>query len=252
MPTGPRGMACPTTVRNKLGKGKLDKGRWEKLYIWAWDFAEPCNPDVCELQELCTYKKDHRMSQDGKPYALKSTKCLMQQRYLRTVLHSIVETMQRKKNVTTEQMIRMGYQMIPLYSQLFKFKQLEYGNEDLLYATKGGLKVNPVYKEIREIIKTIEGIWNKLTTTLKDKKPAGEIGDGGYSDAMSEAMGDVIDMEEDIEELGNEDEGFGIDLENIPLISDESILDEIEPDKPKKKRKIVRKKKRKIVRRKKK
>lgn len=244
MPTGPAGMSAPVRVRNKLGKGKLEKGRWEKLYIWAWDFAEECDPDDCELFDLCEYRKGHHALKAGEsPKALKSSKCLMQQRYLRTVLHAVVETMQRKKVVSTEQMIRMGYQMIPLYAQLFKFKKMEFTNHELTYTVKGAVKINPLYKEIREIIKTIEGIWNKIASGLKDKKPAGEIGDDGYMDAMSKAMGeDVIDLNEpEPEEEADPDEGIGLDLEDLPMMPDIGSMTKPKP-KVKKRRRRRRKK----------
>ena len=205
MPTGPKGMAAPRKVRQHLGKGVVDKGRWDKLYVWAWDFAEVCSGKKCELYEICVFKDSHRAVKLGeKSQAMKTNKCGLQQRYLRTVLHAIIETLKQKKVVSTEQMIRMGYQMIPLYSQLFKFKKLEYTNTlgDITYISgKGAMKVNPIYKEIREIIKTIEGIWIKIGGNIRSRKSSNEIGDSGYMDAMYAAVGEVVieDEEEEVQ-----------------------------------------------------
>lgn len=217
MYVGPRTQsATPPSIKNRLGKGKIEKGPWGKLYVWAWDFAEVCQWEDCNIYHLCEYKDGVRMTRDTEtPFIAKTTaqygstnKCMMQQRYLKNVLHAIIQTLQKKKNVSTENMIRMGYQMIPLYAQLYKFKKFEFTNNELTYISdKGAMKVNPIYKEIREIIKTIEGIWIKIGSGIKDRKSSDEIGDGSYIDAMHGALGEKAQ-----EYLPKEDES--VDLED--------------------------------------
>jgi len=214
MSRGPKGERIPTSVQNHLGEGKLEKGRWDEMYIWAWDFAEECTGEDCPLYNICAYKKYWHMKDDGQGRAGYTKKCMMQQRYLKNVLHAVVETMRQKKEVSTENMIRMGYQMLPLYAQLFKFKTYEYklGPADVVYESeKGAKKAHPVYKEIREIVKSIEGIWNKIGAGIKDKPKAGDIGDGSFVDVMFSAVED----EQEEEEQDYSEEGVGIDFDSV-------------------------------------
>lgn len=208
MSRGPKGARIPTSVQNHLGDAKLEKGNWNGLYLIAWDVAEICTQEDCPMYDRCVYKDQRHMrkKEQGKPGY--TNKCLLQQRYLKNVLHAVVETMMFKNDSSKEQVVRMGLHIIPLYAQLFKFKMWEYGHEELVYTSeKGTPKVHPVYKEIREIIKTIEGVWVKIGGNRKNAKRAGEIGDTEFVDAMYEE----IDENEAPKQITSE--GLGLDFD---------------------------------------
>jgi len=232
MAHGEQGRRVPSSIQNHLGHGKLEKGRWavgedkeQSFYLMAWDFAKECTGEDCPLYHLCEYRHYAHMN---KEHHSATTKCMLHQRYLKNVLHAVVEKMKRSEDFTQESVIKMGYQMLPLYDQLFKFKMWEYNNNDLVYLSeKGTPKVHPVYKEIREIIKTISGIWRDLGGVDKKADPKG-IGDRSFIDAVHSASGgEAAPAEEPAS-----GEGTGMDFS-------QSTVDE----KPKKK--DTRKKKRK-------
>lgn len=219
MSRGAWGSRIPTSVQNHMGKAKMEKGNWNGVYLIAWDVAEDCTHEECPLYEKCAYKDHWHMKKEGQGKPGYTNKCLLQQRYLKNVLHAVIEKMALRQDNNKEQVIRMGLHITPLYAQLFKFKVWEYGNQELVYTSeKGTPKVHPVYKEIREIIKTIEGVWTKIGGGKKNARGAGEIGDTEFVDAMYEEVDEPLRI--------THDEGVGMDF------------DEVEQDaKPKKKRK---------------
>lgn len=212
MGRGPTGDLIPTSVQNHLGKGRLEKGRWNEYYLISWDFAEECQGKKCCLYDICDYQNYWNMRKEGQGKPGYTNKCMMQQRYLKNVLHAVMESMTKRKDSSKEAIIRMGYHMMPLYSQLFKMKLYEYANKQLVYSTdKGGPKVHPIYKEIREILKTIEGVWARIAGPKKTRKSATEIGDGSYIEAMYEIMGEEESEEE--EEQEESPNGIAMDFE---------------------------------------
>jgi len=231
MAHGEQGRRVPSSIQNHLGNGKLEKGRWtvgegedQSFYLMAWDFAKECTDEDCPLYHLCEYRNYAHMN---KNHHSVTTKCMLHQRYLKNVLHAVVEKMKRSEDFNQESVIKLGYQMLPLYDQLFKFKMWEYNNEQLVYVSeKGTPKVHPVYKEIREIIKTISGIWRELGGVDKKNADPKGIGDRSFIDAVHSVGGEAEAPEP------ADGEGTGMDFS-------QSTVDE----KPKKK--DTRKKKRK-------
>lgn len=217
MPDGIAGRRIPTAIQNRLGSGKLEKGNWpnniddDNVYLIAWDFAHECNGPDCPVFDICEYKKYWQMKQEdlGKPGV--TNKCMLQQRYMKHVIHAVMEHLNTGK-MNQKDILKMGYHILPLYSQLFKFKLWEYGNSELVYISeKGTPKVHPVYKEIREIIKTITMIWKDMSGDARNPRKADmdKIGDSSFIDAMHEGFEDT---NEETDEVSTD--GVGIDFEN--------------------------------------
>lgn len=193
MSEGPTKRRIPTSIQNHLGDGRLEKGRWktqnneeEGFYLLAWDFAKKCDGEKCPIYHLCEYKNTWKMQKEKQGTPGATSNCMLHQRYLKNVIHAVVEKMKNKDDVTQEGVIKLGYQLLPLYDQLFKFKMHEYANEDLIYISeKGTPKVHPIYKETREIIKTISSVWREIGGV--DKAPANpkNVGDESFIDAVS-------------------------------------------------------------------
>lgn len=200
-----RGNPIPHGVQNKLGDVRLEKGRWgndkeDSIYILAWDFAEDCTGIKCPLYEKCEYMQ----IQKSVPCE-RTSKCALQQKYLKSVMKAVVEKMKKNK-ATEETVIKLGYHLIPLYAQLFKFKMWETYNKEIIIYSQGSPKVHPVYKEMREIIKTLTSVWKDIGSVFKEKADPGKVGDGAFIDAMYGVVGD--------EESEEDPKGSGIDFES--------------------------------------
>jgi len=240
-----RQKGIPIKVNNHLGDGKLEKGRWGKIYLLAWDFAHTCAYEDCPLYEICEYVKTKQMDREKVGGTYYTNKCMLQGRYLKSVIRAVIQKVDAEKDVTEEGVLRLGYHILPLYAQLFKFKMWEYGNHELIYISeKGTPKVHPVYKEIREIVKTIESVWSKFNGPgKKNKKSAGEIGDLAYVDAMFHEMGEEAAQKAAstmVSKDENED-GEAIDFDKI----EDNLYGDQKPQRVKRKRKKKKKKKRK-------
>lgn len=208
------GNPIPHGVQNRLGDVRLEKGRWgnkeDSIYILAWDFAEDCTGIKCPLYEKCEYIQ----IQKSVPCE-RTSKCALQQKYLKSVMKAVVEKMKKNK-ATEETVIKLGYHLIPLYAQLFKFKMWETYNKEIIIYSQGSPKVHPVYKEMREIIKTLTSVWKDIGSVFKEKADPGKVGDGAFIDAMY----GVVDEEEE------DPKGSGIDFDE----GDEGDYDEEESE----------------------
>ena len=193
----------PARVQDKVGKGKLEKGKWNQFDIIAWDFSQPCNGSKCELYDICEYrdkrvkrgrKRKDGVNNEGKPAY--GGKCGMQLRYMKNALAGVILLYGEGggKNRMAE-MVRVGYHLLPLYNQLFQFSRLEYAEKELTsLSDRGAIRINPVYKEIREIISSLESTWQKIEAKAnpggrKKKTGATAESDGDFLDAMYEVVG---------------------------------------------------------------
>lgn len=232
MPRGPYKTYLSTAIRNSFGTGVLEKGRypyWDNnyrgvddgVYLIAWDFVGKCKYEECSLFKQCHYVKLEQMNREKQHHDRFTDNCLMQYRYLKSVLFGFIERMRKEKKVEQEDVLKFGYHMLPLYTQLFKFKQFEHSGESVLvFTSRGDAKINPIYKEIREVIKTITTVWKDIGGKESSKKLQ-EIGDAAYIDAMytelegNEDIDEATNTKQDLFSKGtkvNED-GTGLDIE---------------------------------------
>jgi len=239
-------------VYNRFGQDDVSKGSYkskegDKVFLWAWDFLEECQGEDCPLYEKCRYvKKVEKYFREGvidggKKYS--DWKCYMHQTYLMGVIRAVMDKISNKKDMKQENVIKLGYQLIPLYSQLFKFKMWEYGNTELVtYSERGGIKVHPVYKEIREIIKAINGVWKTIGEEKRRGGPSPEgIGDEGFIEAITDGVGIEDEGDNKIEGDG---EGVGVDFEAGGVKDEEPKRRDGRKRKRKKRKKKKKKKKR--------
>jgi hypothetical protein len=83
---------------------------------------------------------------------------------------------------------KIGMQLIPLYSQLCRQKIVEKSVLRLAYQdAKGVTRIHPIYKEMRETMKTISCLWKDMgfMATPDPKLPGGEskvAGRSGFGD----------------------------------------------------------------------
>jgi hypothetical protein len=133
-----------------IGSLNLDKGIIRDGHsLFAWDAIQDCDVSSCPVSKKCTY--------------LKRGKCAVQVAYLKRLCNDVCKTY---KYMDDLQYFKIGTQIIPLYSHLFRLKLLELSLKEIVYVNPKGVKfIHPVYKEIRQTLSTIHLMWKDLGVT---------------------------------------------------------------------------------------
>jgi len=156
----------PLRYYNEIGKMHLLKGKdtTGTKQIITWEMVKVCRAERCDAYGLCEY------GDSG------FRRCRIEMSYLRTV--SLVLYRSFASVLDEPTMMRVGLHLMPLYQNLCRFLIVEIGAEALIPTAKGGVIVNPVYKEIREHIKLIELTWRSLGLNdyFVETSPGDELG----------------------------------------------------------------------------
>ena len=134
-------------------KGRMtnDKGTFR---VWTWDAVQDCQGEECPAFNVC--------------YMVKTGKCKVQKQYMRSIFDLIMHNF--GKNIDEVTMYKVGMHLIPLYRILFRLKIEELSLLRPTVKGKGGAEmIHPIYKEIRETLKSIELVWKSLG--LNHKRP---------------------------------------------------------------------------------
>lgn len=160
--------AMPQMFSAEFNSVKLGKGRfrdWPNVTIWSP--IPVCDKKNCPIAGICPYEP--------------KTFCTLQRTYLLEVFKTLMETF---KNVMDEElMTKVGFHLLPLYSQLIKFKMHEASLIGTTYMTeKGDIKIHPIYKEIRMALRAIEDTWKSLDIPTSVKEARRNLGDINVND----------------------------------------------------------------------
>lgn len=128
----------------RRGEVETDNGPVKTI---MWDACRDCDPENCPIRENC-------------PYENQSEKCHIMRLYLNEMFSSALKV--TGKHLNNKEMVRIGMHLIPLYSQLCWLKLHYKALDNPLYATNTGIKVHPVLKEMREVIKSIDSVWSSV------------------------------------------------------------------------------------------
>ena len=130
-----------------VGELTLDKGTVRKdVSLFAWDGVSDCDPLRCVVVDKCVYSK--------------TGKCSVQMQYLEALYGAILDTY---RYLDKTMLFKIGMQIVPLYISLVKMQMVEMSLESPFYETeKGGIQTHPVYREIRDTLKTIYAMWKDL------------------------------------------------------------------------------------------
>lgn len=123
----------------------IDKDKVEDTSLVLFDTITNCVLKECPIYNSCPYDKKKNIS------------CLVRERYLDHCLKTLNSVPNKLDKLS---MMKIGFSLIPLYSQLINFKILAHSLDSVME----GRKIHPIYREIRETIKLI-------TTLLKDLAP---------------------------------------------------------------------------------
>ena len=174
------GEYLPQYYSAQIGKIGVTKGKLGEYELYSWDAISDCLGEECACHSVCEYSK--------------IGKCRLQLNYLKGITNIIYRNYKEKLDEPT--CFRVGMHLIPLYGILCRLKMEEMMVTKTVHITKAGLKIHPIYKEIRETIKSIENMWRSLGFVGFSVVGGGDLGfrggeDGaGYYDAM-EGEGDV-------------------------------------------------------------
>jgi len=132
--------------------------------ILRWDPVSQCSDD-CAMYDDCPYQKKGR--------------CKLEQTYMKKVFEGVdpssPDGVGDMLNGIERQ--RVGYHLMPLYHQLIRMKKIAYAVKDITYVNKQGSRsVDPSFKEIREILRCINGELKDLKINEKWEKKYGATG----------------------------------------------------------------------------
>ena len=162
----------------KLGTMNIRKGAdSDGTATYAWDVGQKCRHAECPALPECHYEVN--VESDGD--------CRVFRNYVRA---ASVVLYQDQVGLTTAERFQIGMHIIPLYKILCKMKIEEVGVRSVVSLTdRGSFQVHPIYKEIRETIKTIDQAWKSINMP-KSKQPHESpftSSSGNYYDKMEAA-----------------------------------------------------------------
>jgi hypothetical protein len=119
-----------------------------KHYLFSWDVVPHCSDTNCPATKLCDYPRD-------------TGKCQVTASYLRAAAQTIFQNFSEVLDEPT--LYRVGIHLMPAYRTLCRLKIEELGIARVIsVSAQGKPTANPIFREIRETIKLIEMLWEKL------------------------------------------------------------------------------------------
>jgi len=113
----------------------------------VWNAPKMCDEDRCFIVKRCEARSNGDV-------------CRLHKQYLESVYTSAMDML--GVGITTREAVRLGMHIIPLYSILFEMKLAVSASSVFCTNMKGGVGINPIFREIREQIKCIDDMWGKL------------------------------------------------------------------------------------------
>lgn len=164
-------MSQTTEFRRKLGNLVIQKGRLDNIPIVMWDAIPQCDVENCPIGDTCPYQKVGR--------------CSVRVKYLANVFEAVSSVPENMDPITV---LKIGMHIIPLYSQLCRFKMVEHNSPVMLTDSKGNEKINPIFREIRETIKVCSVLLREINSEV-----SGLPGDGDsdYYDSLFTGASEV-------------------------------------------------------------
>lgn len=154
----------------EYGTMKVNARRLKDDTFPVWTAVQDCELERCVAHTMCPYYAGI-VDSNEKGTVANPRKCVVLMKYLKQVEKIIIENFADKMDELDR--FRVGMQLIPLYKQLARFKIIEMSlsSRDIPELTKSGTtKVHSVFKEIREVIKTIDACWSELGIIARRKK----------------------------------------------------------------------------------
>lgn len=130
---------------NSMVKGEIREG----IDLISWDAIQKCNKDICPIGKSCQVAS-----------VLANRPCAVQTQYLQSFVDTVFQTY---RGLDESDAYKVGMHLVPMYSQLCRLKILEKAQENVMYYDRhGSPSIHPVYKEIRDTLKTISTLWKDI------------------------------------------------------------------------------------------
>jgi hypothetical protein len=142
----------------EYGTMKVNQRNFKQDRFAVWTAVQECEGMNCVAAHACIYRvvdPDY-----DRP------KCTVMMKYLKQVEAMILYNF--GKDLSEADLFRVGMHLIPLYKQLVRFKisEMAITSQGVAeFAKNGTTKINGVFKEIREVIRSIDAVWKELGMT---------------------------------------------------------------------------------------
>ena len=134
---------------SKFGTLSTRRGRDEKKKaLFSWEAIPECTDEDCPLRDKCHYVK-------------RSEKCQVVAGFTKAAATNIITNYGSQMSNPVRN--RVGTHLMPLYVQLARMYVYEASLGSVHFVdNKGNPKVNPIYKDIRDTIRSIDLQWKNL------------------------------------------------------------------------------------------
>lgn len=146
----------------------LTTKQMDGIPLVLWNCVQDCIED-CPIYDSCPYNRE-------------DSKCELRKKYIRSVVNSLEKGIKQKDEIAA---MKIGLMLVPLFNQLVTFKLIahaQHGNEMFISSKK--IQINPVFKEIRDIMKDINGLLRDLSLDREVERKSLLNGDSDYYDTM--------------------------------------------------------------------
>jgi len=166
----------PTSSRatkERMGNISIVKGSTtEGIPVVMWDAIPECDVHHCQIAATCPYIEEGKL-------------CGVRKEYLDYVYRYFIGSVKSEDKAA---LFRIGFELIPLFGHLVSLKIANHGRP---VTDKGSVQVNPLFREIRETIRSINLNINDLAESFsRDFGKGGEgddvLGNTGYYDKLFE------------------------------------------------------------------
>jgi len=163
------------------GLMKVNQRKLQDETFPVWTAIQDCDMENCPSYQICPYFTTEL-----------NRKCVVVMKYLKQVEKMILDNL--ASEMDNFDLFRVGMQIIPLYKQLARFKILEMAlqTSQIPEMTKSGTtKIHSLFKEIREVIKTIDSTWRELGVGKKSQPDVADLvpsNRGYYENMEKEAL----------------------------------------------------------------
>lgn len=159
----------PDTIRNNIGNMLIEKGISDDglLKLYQWDAVDACVQEDCPAFGRCT--------------APKKGACTVQLSYVKAMLDLVYRNYD--EYITEPLLFKVGLHILPSYKILSKLLIAEMGIVSVTYEdSKGGQHIHPIFKEVREQIKSITALWYDLGLPVHAGQVKASLGKELYAD----------------------------------------------------------------------
>jgi hypothetical protein len=155
--------------KHQLGVSQTKQGSKDLVRFAVWNVITPCRQEECPIYDDCPYEDRKK----------KGGKCRVEQGYVNSIGDMVYRNF--KGVFSEDQFFIVGMHVLPLYRHLCRLKIWEWSVREVMYEDdKGRRHLNPIYREIREQIKTISAQWRGLGVgqfqIVEPKNPWGSSG----------------------------------------------------------------------------